>query len=67
VDRQLCQGHNRCLSFVGELLDLDSRGCAVVIGDGIVPPDLEDDAQLAVDNCPEEAISTRLNDAPERA
>ncbi|HEY2764774.1 MAG TPA: ferredoxin [Pseudonocardiaceae bacterium] len=58
VDPELCQGHNRCLSYAGELLDLDSRGCAVVLGDGTVPAELVEDAQLAVDNCPEEAIST---------
>jgi ferredoxin len=63
VDPELCQGHNRCLAYAGELLDLDSRGCAVVLGDGTVPPELVQDAQLAVDNCPEEAIST-IESAP---
>ena len=58
VDPELCQGHNRCLAYAGELLDLDARGCAVVLGDGTVPSELVEDAQLAVDNCPEEAIST---------
>jgi ferredoxin len=58
IDSERCQGHNRCLAYAGELIDLDSRGHAVVLGDGTVPPELAEDAQLAVDNCPEEAIST---------
>ena len=58
IDPELCQGHNRCLAYCGELIDLDERGSAVVLGDGTVPPELTEDVQLAVDNCPEEAIST---------
>ena len=58
VDPELCVGHNRCLAHAPDLFDLDRRGCAVVIGDGTVPPELEEDVLLAVDNCPEEAIST---------
>ena len=33
-------------------------GTASPIGDGQVPPELEGDALLAVDNCPEYAITT---------
>ena len=35
----------------------DDEGYAVVKNDGEVPEDLRDKAQLAVDNCPEFALS----------
>ena len=40
-----------------ELFDVDDYGQALVIGDGVVPPELQDKAELAVANCPEYAIS----------
>jgi ferredoxin len=40
-----------------ELFDVDDYGQAVVVGDGSVPPDLEEKARLAVANCPEYAIT----------
>lgn len=57
VNSELCQGHNRCYALAPELFDVDDFGSAVVIGDGTVPPGLEDKARLAVSNCPEYAIS----------
>ena len=62
VDAEACQGHNRCKVLAPELVDLDDEGYAVVRGDGEVPPDLRGKAQLAVDNCPEFALS--LEDRP---
>ncbi len=59
VDADKCQGHNRCYALAPELFDVDDYGQAVVIGDGEVPPELEEKARLAVANCPEYAISTR--------
>jgi ferredoxin len=61
VTMEKCQGHNRCRALAPELFDVDDFGQAVVIGDGAVPPALEDKARLAVDNCPELAIT--LEDA----
>lgn len=58
VDADKCQGHNRCYALAPELFDVDDYGQAVVIGDGTVPPELEEQARLAVANCPEYAIST---------
>jgi ferredoxin len=58
VDSSRCQGHNRCYALAGELFDVDDYGQASVIGDGLVPPALEDKARLAAANCPEYAIST---------
>lgn len=58
VDQDKCQGHNRCIVVAPELFEVDELGTASVVGDGHVPPALEDDARLAVDNCPEYAITT---------
>ena len=59
VDTEKCQGHNRCYALAPELFDVDDYGQAIVIGDGRVPPELEDKARLAVANCPEYAITHR--------
>lgn len=57
VDPDRCQGHNRCYSVSPELFDLDDLGMSSEVGAGIVPPELIGQARLAVDNCPERAIS----------
>ena len=57
VDNEVCQGHNRCKVLAPELVDVDDEGYAVIKGDGTVPDDLRAKAQLAVDNCPEFALS----------
>jgi len=57
VNSELCQGHNRCYALAPELFDVDEYGNAIVLGDGEVPPQLEDKARLAFGNCPEYAIS----------
>lgn len=57
INRELCQGHNRCKKLAPELIDLDDYGHASVIGDGSVPAGLEEKARLAEANCPEFAIS----------
>lgn len=55
-DREACQGHNRCYLLAPEVFDVDDEGYAVLRISGDVPPDLEEKARLAVDNCPEFAI-----------
>jgi ferredoxin len=57
VDQERCQGHNRCVALAPSLFEIDDYGTASVVGDGTVSPEHEDDALLAVDNCPEFAIS----------
>lgn len=57
VDQGKCQGHNRCYSIAPELFDVDDYGIASAVGDGIVPPELEEKARRAVANCPEYAIT----------
>ena len=57
VDREKCQGHNRCYSLAPELFDVDDLGESFEKGDGTVPPELEEKARRAVANCPEFAIT----------
>ena len=56
LDNDKCQGHGRCYSLAPGLFESDDEGYAVLTGDGSVPADLENEAQLAADNCPEYAI-----------
>ena len=55
-----CQGHARCAAVAPELFDLDDEGYSFVLPgcETITESDEErlDIAQLAVDNCPEQAI-----------
>ncbi len=57
VDQAKCEGHNRCVAVAPDLFETDDYGTAWVKGDGVVPPGQEAAAQLAVDNCPEYAIT----------
>jgi len=57
VDSELCQGHNRCYALAPDLIDVDDYGEAVAIADGTVAPGQEEQARLAVANCPEFAIT----------
>ena len=56
VDPERCQGHARCYGLAPQLFNVDDYGQSTVVGDGTVPPDLEDKARLAIANCPEYAI-----------
>ena len=55
-DRSACQGHNRCYMLAPELFDTDDEGYAILLVHGDVLPELEEQAQLTADNCPEYAI-----------
>ena len=57
VDGAKCQGHNRCIQTATKLFDVDEYGYSHERNDGVVPPELEEKARLAVKNCPERAIS----------
>ncbi len=57
VDQEKCQGHNRCYAIAPGLFEVDDFGTASAVGDGTVPPELEDKARLAAANCPEYAIT----------
>jgi len=56
-DRSLCQGHNRCVMVAPSLFTADDDGYAVALVSGEVPIELEGQAILAADNCPEYAIT----------
>ena len=56
VDPDKCQGHARCYSLAPELFDVDDYGQSTAVGDGVVPPELEERARLAIANCPEFAV-----------
>ena len=56
VDQDRCQGHGRCYALAPQVFEPDDIGNGVEIGDGVVPPELEDVARRAVENCPEQAI-----------
>ena len=56
VDQNLCQGHTQCNFTAPELFEIrDKDGLAYVTVE-VVPPGLEDLAQLAAASCPEQAI-----------
>ena len=56
IDHDRCTGHGRCYSLAPELFDCDDEGYGqVLISD--VPADLVDKAQLAIDTCPERAVT----------
>lgn len=57
IDDEICQGHGRCYSLAPDLCEPDDLGAGRVIGDGVVTAELADQAQRAVDNCPECAVS----------
>lgn len=57
LDTDACQGHGRCYDLAPELFDSDDEGFAVLRVTGELAPDQLDDAQLAVDSCPEFAIT----------
>ncbi|HKN97169.1 MAG TPA: ferredoxin [Pseudonocardiaceae bacterium] len=56
INTERCQGHGRCYDLVPGLFAEDEDGYSTVIGDGLVPPGLVEDAQLAEANCPERAV-----------
>ena len=57
IDGERCQGHGRCYALAPELVEPDDLGNGQVKGDGNVPPDQMEAAELAVKNCPENAIN----------
>jgi ferredoxin len=57
IDKQRCQGHNVCLSYIPDLLDADEVGFVSVRGEGVVSDADRPQAILAYQNCPEQAIA----------
>jgi ferredoxin len=57
INADTCQGHGRCYDIAPDLFGEDEEGYGTVFGDGTVPSGQEEQARLAVANCPERAIS----------
>ena len=57
IDSSICEGHGRCYMLAPEIFKADELGQGVVIKAEIEDPTLEQRALLAVENCPENAIS----------
>ena len=56
VDREKCVGHGRCYVLGPDVFTDDERGHCVVRVES-VPSELEAQARLGEENCPEAAIS----------
>ena len=56
IDQTRCEGHGRCYALAPQLVEPDDIGNGREIGDGSVPPDLEESARKAAANCPELAV-----------
>jgi len=56
INPELCQGHGRCYDLAPDLFGADDEGYGQVLGEGVVPQEAKHDADLAVLNCPEQAI-----------
>ena len=56
IDSERCQGHGRCYDLAPDLFGADDEGYGQVLGEGVVPQEAKHDADLAVLNCPEQAI-----------
>jgi ferredoxin len=56
IDNEKCQGHGRCYDLAPQIFGEDDEGYGTVRGDGTVAPADEQQARLAIANCPENAI-----------
>jgi ferredoxin len=56
IDNEKCQGHGRCYDLAPQIFGEDDEGYGTVLGDGTVAPADEQQARLAIANCPENAI-----------
>ena len=56
IDPERCQGHGRCYDLAPDLFAEDDDGYGSALHDGAIPQGRENDAELAVANCPERAI-----------
>lgn len=56
VDHNRCQGHGRCYDLAPDVFESDDRGRVDLAVKGELSPDLEADARIGVQNCPESAL-----------
>ncbi len=57
VDLGACQGHGVCHMSAPDVFELDDEDGHAIVQLDPVPAELEADAQLAADSCPERAIT----------
>ncbi|MGY2067289.1 ferredoxin [Blastococcus sp. SYSU DS0619] len=57
VDLDVCQGHGVCHMSAPAVFELDETDGHAIVQVDPVPAELQDEAQLAADSCPERAIS----------
>ena len=59
VDLAKCVGHGRCYVLAPDVFEDDDRGhCVLKLTE--VPPELEAQARLGEENCPEDAIRVEV-------
>jgi ferredoxin len=56
VDHKKCQGHGRCYDLAPDVFEPDERGHVNLAVTGELPPGLEPDTRIGVQNCPEAAL-----------
>jgi len=56
LDRTLCDGFGICARHAPKYFSLDDWGYAVLVGDGIIPPEDRDAVLRALMDCPIHAI-----------
>lgn len=56
IDPDKCQGHGRCYMLAPDLFDVDDMGHATEKSEE-VPTGMEEQAEWAASNCPEQAIA----------
>ena len=59
IDAGRCQGHAICYLLVPELFEVDEDGRGSVIRDTMMSDGDQEQAAIAIDRCPERAISLR--------
>jgi ferredoxin len=55
----LCQGHSRCADICPEVFGTDAILGKVVLRLQEIPPSLDEDVMVAVNNCPEGALAVQ--------
>lgn len=66
VDIDLCQGHSVCVSEAGEVFDVDRKDNKVRVLMEVVPPQLREKVQRAVQYCPTHVLAIEdIDDAGE--
>lgn len=58
VDPIACEGHGICAEVLPELIRLDDWGYPII--ENPVPPELIDEARLAIESCPVLALRTEI-------